>query len=941
MLSLHSTEEPVQTLTLMCKNIPQPSPQHHRCEVEQLYNAALPPALPVVLPRFCLALRYAASVSAVARRAAAGWVVRAWARRCTYSAQIPHSVSPLPLQGCRFSKLVGRATLPYCMQAFFFFLFVALVSLASPPSLWGRQAPAAAPRVRTPAPALTGRVSDAATGEGLLGADVVFADLKLGTATSADGSFRFTNLPRGRFTVQVRYLGYNTATQTVDTGSGQPLDVKLTAAATEIGQVVVTGVSQATQLRRSPVPTAVVDRTRLNQTASSNIIDAIAHTPGLSQITTGAAISKPVVRGLSSNRVVTLNNGARQEGQQWGDEHGIEIDEFSIDRAEIIKGPGSLLYGSDAMAGVINFVAPDPVAEGRIKGLATASYQHNNRQQGYSFQNAGNLNGLNWLARGTRKVAGNYQNRYDGRVYNSGFDEWNANGYVGVNKSWGYSHLTFSSFNQRVGLTEGARDDNGRFVKDVPAGRDRSGADSTTAVTVPGAELRGYGLAVPRQQVNHLRFSTENNFILGENGARLTFQASYQQNLRREYGNVFDPTETSLYFQLRTVDYALRYFLPEMNGWNVTLGTSGLHQQNRNLGVEFLIPAYRLNEGGAFGIAKKTIGALDISGGLRYDVRQITADALYLDANERPVPGPSAQAETKFPGFESTFRNYSGSLGAAYNLSERLTVKANLARGFRAPNIAELGSNGIHEGTIRYEIGQPDLKAETSRQLDAGVSYVTDHVRFSVDAFTNSISNYIFPRRLLTPTGADSLSEDQDPVFRYEQGQARLYGGELSLDFHPHPLDWLHFENSFSMVRARQLDVPADQRYLPFIPADRLQSELRANFRRQGKRLTNPFVRVQLEHTFAQNRFFSAFDTETSTPAYTLINAGLGTDVASPEGRTLFSLFLTANNLFDVGFQNHLSRLKYADVNPATSRRGVFNQGRNVGVRLVVPLSFK
>ena len=805
------------------------------------------------------------------------------------------------------------------------------------------QAPATASptaRGRTAAPPLTGRVTDAATGEGLPGSTVLFEDLKQGAATGADGRFGFANLPRGRFTVQVRSLGYNTVTQTVDTGSGQPLDVKLTVAATEIGQVVVTGVSQATQLRRSPVPTSVVDRTRLNQTSASNLIDAIAHTPGVSQITTGAAISKPVVRGLGYNRVITLNNGAKQEGQQWGDEHGIEIDEFSVDRAEIIKGPGSLLYGSDAMAGVINFVAPDPVAEGHVTGLATASYQTNNQQQGYSLQNAGNLNGLNWLVRGTKKVAGDYQNRYDGRVYNSGFDEYDANGYVGVNKSWGYSHLTFSSFNQKLGLTKGARDETGRFTKEVSAGRDPLGNDVTRAEAVTDADLNGYVLGVPKQRVNHLRLGTDNNFILGENGARLTLQVSYQQNLRREYGNVFDPTETSLYFQLRTVDYSLRYFLPEINGWNLTLGSSGLHQQNRNLGLEFLIPAYRLNEGGVFAVAKKTIGALDISGGLRYDVRRTAAAALYLGPDERPTAGTAAGAETKFPGFTSTFRNYSGSLGAAYSVNERLTIKGNLSRGFRAPNIAELGSNGKHEGTIRYEIGNANLAAETSLQADAGVSYVTDHVRFSVDAFENSIDNYIFTRRLLTPNGADSL-RNGDGVFRYEQGQARLYGGEVSLDFHPHPLDWLHFENAFSMVRAEQLNHPEGQRYLPFIPADRLQSELRANFRRQGKRLTNPYARAQLERTFAQNRFFSAFDTETATPGYTLVNAGLGTDLADAKGRKLFSLFISANNLFDVGYQSHLSRLKYADVNEATGRRGVFNQGRNVSVRLVVPLDFK
>ena len=783
-----------------------------------------------------------------------------------------------------------------------------------------------------------GRLTDAKTGEGLPGANIVFPDLKQGTATDGSGNFSFSNLPRGRFTVQVTSLGYNTVTQLVDTGNGQPLNLALTPAATEIGQVVVTGVSQATAVRRSPVPTVVVDRTRLNQTSATNAVDAIAHVPGLSQITTGAAISKPVVRGLSYNRVVTLNNGARQEGQQWGDEHGIELDQYGVDHVEIIKGPGSLLYGSDAMAGVINFLAPDPLPEGRITAQGIVNYQTNNNLQGYSLENAGNIHGLNWRVRGTRKVAADYQNRYDGRVFNSGFNEWDAGGYVGVNKSWGYTHLTFTTFNQNLGLTEGTRDSlSGRFVRDAVVG------GQVVSQVVSDDELHTYSLFVPRQRINHMRVGIDNSFIVGDQGGRLAVQANYQQNLRREFGNVLAPDVPNLYFQLRTADAAVRYFLPEMHGYGVVVGASGERQQNRNLGLEFLIPAYDLTEGGVFGVVKKSVGKLDLSGGVRYDVRRIDAQTLYLGANEQPVPAGTPGAETKFPGFRSTFSNYSGSIGGAYNVNERLTFKADVARGFRAPNIAELGANGVHEGTIRYEVGNPNLKAETSLQLDAGVSYASDHVRFSLDAFENSIDGYIFSRRVLNRTGTDSLVSRSPAIglFEYVQGRARLLGGEATLDFHPHPLDWLHFENSFSMVRARQLEVPADQQYLPFIPPDRFQSELRGNFRRQGKRLTNVYARVQLEQNFAQNRFFGAFDTETATPAYTLFNAGAGTDVADAQGKTLFSIYLTANNLFDVAYQSHLSRLKYEDVNYATGRRGVFNLGRTLSVKLVVPLALK
>ena len=788
---------------------------------------------------------------------------------------------------------------------------------------------------------LTGRVIDQATQQPLPGVTLLFPDLKQGTATDADGRFSFASLPRGRFLLQVRLLGYAALVRTVDTGSGQPLELVLSPAVTELGQVVITGVSASTELRRSPVPTTVIDRDELNQHASTNAIDAIAHTPGVSQITTGAAISKPVIRGLSSNRVITLNNGAKQEGQQWGDEHGIEIDEYSIDRAEVIKGPGSLLYGSDGMAGVVNFVAPDPVDNGRVIGNVTANYQTNNHLQGYSLMNAGNRNGLNWLVRASGKVAGDYRNRYDDRVYNSGFRELNGSGYVGLNKSWGYSHLTFTSFNQQLGLIEGARDSaTGQFVRDFAVG-----PDAVASRLVTRDDVRGYGLDVPRQQINHLRVGTDNNFILG--ASRLTLNVGWQQNLRREFGDVLAPDDPSLYFQLRTLDYAARYFLPELKGWNTTVGVSGMAQQNQNLGAEFLIPAYRLFDGGVFGVTKRTFGRLDVSGGLRLDQRRITADALWLGPDEQPVPVGTAGAEQKFAAFQSTYRNWSGSLGGAFSLTDNLVLKANVSRGFRAPNIAELGSNGVHEGTTRYEVGDPTLRAETSLQSDLGLSLNTEHVTFSVDGFDNRIQNFIFPRRISNRAGQDSTRvnpEDGEEyrVFVYGQSPANLYGGEATLDLHPHPLDWLHFENSFSMVRARRRGQADAEQWLPFTPADRLQSELRVNLRKLAglPTLGNVYVRAALEHNFAQRRIFGAFDTETPTAAYTLVNLGAGTDIRTSKGRTLASVLVAVNNVFDVAYQNHLSRLKYTDANNVTGRAGVFNPGRNVSLKLLVPLSF-
>ncbi|PIQ21810.1 MAG: TonB-dependent receptor [Cytophagales bacterium CG18_big_fil_WC_8_21_14_2_50_42_9] len=790
---------------------------------------------------------------------------------------------------------------------------------------------------------LRGHVTDANTQESLIGVTIYLPDIRQGAATNEAGNFVINNLPRGRFLVQVRLVGYGAVVRTIDLNGPTTFDVALAPSVTELGTVLVTGVSASTEMRRNPIPTSVVNNQELQRRASTNVIDAIARTPGVSQITTGAAISKPVIRGLSNTRVVTLNNGMRQEGQQWGDEHGVEIDEYSVDRAEIIKGPGSIMYGSDAMAGVINFIAADPVEEGKIIGSYAGNYQTNNHLIGNSIMNAGNLNGFNWQTRVSQKLAGNYRNRYDGPVYNTGFKEFNLNGYVGVNKSWGFSHLNFSSFNQRLGLNEGDRDPLGNFLRLAEI----NGVETEVAAT--GEDLQGYKIEEPYQRVNHLRFALQNNFILGD--SRVTLNLDWQRNRRREFGHepgeiaepAPDEESPALYFDLQTMGYDLKYFLPETNNWKTTFGVSGMRQTNQNRGIEFLIPEYQLLDIGFFGFTQYTTENLHLSGGLRFDRRHITSDALYFNEADEPTTTPTEIAVTKFAGFTQNFSNVSGSAGASYDFSDKLSGKVNVARGYRAPNIAELASNGRHEGTIRYEVGNPNLNPETSLQLDAGLNLNTQHITIELDGFHNSIQNYIFPEKLLSVLGGDSISDPEDPAatFKYVQGNARLFGGEVSIDVHPHPLDWLHFQNAFSVVRGIQANQPDSTRNLPFIPAPRLQSEIRVNFSPRQNMIRNWFARFEVEHYFDQNHAFTAFGTETLTPGYTLVNLGAGLDVQNGNSSTLFSLYVTANNIFDRAYQNHLSRLKYAAVNEATRRQGIFNMGRNISLKLIVPLSFR
>jgi iron complex outermembrane receptor protein len=260
-----------------------------------------------------------------------------------------------------------------------------------------------------------------------------------------------------------------------------------------------------------------------------------------------------------------------------------------------------------------------------------------------------------------------------------------------------------------------------------------------------------------------------------------------------------------------------------------------------------------------------------------------------------------------------------GSIGAIYNLSDRINLRLNLSRGFRAPNLSELGSNGEHEGTFRYEIGNSDLSPEFSWQGDLGIDYSSEIFSAQLSFFANHISDFIFLERIV------------DDQYQFTQGDARLWGGEVMVDFHP--VEPLHFENTFSYVNARQLHQSEDARWLPFTPAPRWNSNLRYEFIRDGQHwLNNTYVSVGLECYLKQDKVHTANDTETATPSYTLFNMSAGTDVRL-NGRRLCSIYLTATNLFNRLYCSHLSRLKYAEGGP------VYNMGRNIGVKVVVPIA--
>ena len=787
---------------------------------------------------------------------------------------------------------------------------------------------------------LSGKVVNAKDNSALAGVYISISDLKTGAFTDTAGIYTISNIPEEKYLVEIKHVGYASIIREVDIKETPFVNFSLHESPIQHDEVIVTGITTAASKQNTPIPISVVTELDFKQSSATNIIDALSNTPGVSQITEGPAISKPVIRGLGYNRVVVVNDGVRQEGQQWGDEFGIEVDEYSVNRVEIYKGPASLRYGSDDMAGVINMLAAPTLQEGKIKATVLSNYQSNTGLFGESFNVAGNIKGFVWDVRYSNKTAHSYKNKYDGYVWNSAYAESNGKGMVGFNRKWGYSHLTLSVYDLKLGIVEGARDSTtGKFTQHV------LGSGNTDSMAIaPDKEYTQYNnFPIIHQHVRHYKAVLDNQIAWGKGLLGITL--GYQQNFRQEANDITVGDNYNNSFYLRTVNYDIRYVLVNKNNFEFSVGTNGMQQNSQNRGTVYLIPEYNLLDIGVFAFAKKTMGKLSVSGGLRHDNRQLLASDLYTDSNGVKVSTPNVNSIHRFTAYNSNFAGISASIGATYDITENAYAKLNVSRGYRAPNIAESGSNGIHDGTPFYEIGDPKLKPESSLQVDATLGTTDENYSVELNGFVNEINNYIFAVKLASASGGDSINNDavahmSGPTFKYVSGDAILSGGEAVLDIHPSGVKGLHFKNSFSMINAIQKHQGDSTKYLPYTPPFKYQSELKYMIPEISGILKNIYFKVGVDYYFEQSKVYYKFNNETVTPAYTLVNAGIGTDITTNE-RTLFSFYIYCSNLTDVAYQSNMSRLKYTDTNNTTGRVGVYNMGRNISFKLVIPIDIK
>lgn len=708
---------------------------------------------------------------------------------------------------------------------------------------------------------LNGSISDH-RGTPLEGVTVALPELHKETATDSIGKFIFTNLPSGTFSLVLTSAGYENKTISIVLSKETVVNTTLETTSTHMDELIVSTVFNKLQ-SQNVVKVEHQSVKALQQKGAATLAEGLATIPGVSQISTGTSIGKPVIRGLSGNRVLVYAQGVRLENQQFGEEHGLGMSDTGTESVEVIKGPASLLYGSDALGGVLYFNPEKFAKPNTFSGNFNQKLFSNTQGSNSSLGIKSSSENWKFLTRGSYSTHADYQTPSDGKVLNTRFTEKDYKLGIGFANTYYRSEFRYNYNRLTIGLPE------------------------------EGIENANFRTPLyPQQDIDNHILSLHQKYFF--RNSKLEADLGYTYNNRRELEDV---GETALHMKLKTASYNLKYFLPKLGPLELIAGIQGLHQTNENNGIELLIPNASTTDLGGLVTANYEWKSNTLLAGIRYDNRKIATE-------EHGIYGE----EGYFSAIDKRYESFNASLGYKTKFHENLTFRVNLASGFRAPNLAELTSNGVHEGSNRYEIGNAELENEQNLQTDLNLEYGNAHFEFFANGFYNHINDFIF----LTPTGM--VFEGND-AYRYTQDNAALYGGEVGIHLHPHPLDWLHFVSSFESVTGKR----DTGDFLPLIPAKKIANTIRTEFELKNW-LKSGYALINLDHIFRLNEV-SAFETRTAD--YTLVNLGMGATLDL--GKVKFDVTLNANNLLNKTYIPHLSRLK---------AEGIPNIGRNVSLGL-------
>ncbi|QGY43977.1 TonB-dependent receptor [Maribellus comscasis] len=756
----------------------------------------------------------------------------------------------------------------------------------------------------------------------LPGASVVLSSGKKGTVTDADGHFSFSELKAGTYFISVSFVGYKTFRDTLKIRSDQNVHIKLQPSVMTLNEVVVKDNYAQKQKREDSRNIEVVNDRFVKMNLSGSLMKSLERLPGVSTIDIGSGQSKPVIRGLGFNRIVVAENGIKHEGQQWGEDHGLEIDQYAVDRVEVVKGPASLMFGSDAIGGVINIKQLDVPAENSYGGSVDLTGKSNNDLLGTSVDVFARKKALYFTGRVTLLDYGDYRvptdrveiYSYKAALYknflrNTAGNEQDFHLSFGAIGQQFTTRFYFSDLFSKSGFFANAHGLEPRNVD--TALHDRSSRD----------------VQYPYQEVSHLKATNQSEWH-GEN-FNVEMELGFQNNSRKEWSQYvshgympanfpdtmsFD-ADLERQFDKDVYSGNLKVSFETIESLSLTAGVNSEFQNNDIGGRGFIIPAFTQIAAGTFLYGKYYLSPNSIlQAGLRFDYGEINTEE-YSDWFPSPVVTDDDTVWSylqRAPEMTRIFHNISWSVGFNQNW-EKVSLKANIGKSFRMPIAKELAANGVNYHRFSYEVGDPDLSAEVSYQLDLGGEYNSGDFAVGLSPFVNYFPNYIY----LNPTSEhDRLYGNGNQVFYYMQSEVLRFGGEIHV--HYRVFNPLTVGMIGEYVYSEQLSGEKKGFTLPFSPPASLLFNAKYSKENIGW-FKSPYFSVDYKLVARQTRIVAP---EEKTPGYQVVNLSLGGDVGFRNQK--ISIAFQIQNLFNRKYFNHTSYYRLINV-PEAGRNFVLN----------------
>lgn len=712
---------------------------------------------------------------------------------------------------------------------------------------------------------LKGSVKDSKSFETLPNAIVFIPALNKGTASDVNGKYILKNIPAGTYKIKYSYLSYSEIIKEVSGDSAMVnIDIELDPEAPFcLHQVVITGGTYSTQ-DESAIKIETIDKSDIEGFSGVSLIKDISRIPGIDAVSKGNGIATPIIRGLSTNNILVLNNGVKMQNFQFSVNHPYLIDEFGVEKIEVIKGPASILFGSNAVGGALNMIKESPALKNKIKSDINFSY--NNNTKGF-VSNIGTKVTPGDYFFGLRAGIKSHQDYIDGKgdiVPNSRFNEKSAKFFTGFSKDFFVSKLFIDYNAMELGLTvppsiELFKDNNDNNLRESEFWY---------------------------QDLSNLLISSKN--IVFSGNFRNEINLNFQTNNRKLYEDPNDIEFNAVDMILNTFTYEAKTTKSFINN-NFVFSIQGLNQNNKNYDApERVLPDFKLNDIAAMALFQLNSNKkIHSQFGIRYDIRNILIN----------------KQENINDEIKKSYNNISYSAGLTYNVNNHLLIRTNFASGYRTPSIAELSQDGGHGA--RYELGNTSLVPQRNYETDVSIHIHSHKIKYELSGFYNNINSYIY----LSPT-LDTAFNGL-PIFKYLQTNAKLYGFETNLGYFPY--NWLNFSISYNYLIGQKDN--GDN--LPLIPQNKIHTNISLMKSFKYKSLETFSAELESVYAFDQDNYHAA---ETFTPNFMIHNLSLSQSMKLKNNN--FKFYIKVNNIFDNNYIDHISTLKglgYNDIGRNTN----------------------